>query len=144
MRIAGMALAALVLSGGTATREGKPQKVQLGEAFELRPGGSARLVAEDLEVGFQEVVGDSRCARGVQCIRAGEATVRVWLRQGGGPKTLAEVQSTKQAVAVGDSDLAVRLLDLAPYPVAERRTEAPAYRATLEIVRGTDGPSAIQ
>ena len=54
-----------------------------GASFNLPLGQIAHLDGTDFEIVFVEVLGDSRCATGVQCITAGEVTVRLELHEGG-------------------------------------------------------------
>ena len=50
----------------------------LGQPFELKAGETATIAGDGVAIGFERVLSDSRCPRGTQCIRAGEATIRVW------------------------------------------------------------------
>jgi hypothetical protein len=58
----------------------EPKGVALGESFQLNVGESVQIEAEALQIGFEDVSGDSRCPKGEQCIWEGDATVRVWLQ----------------------------------------------------------------
>ena len=62
----------LVLSG--CTRPTGEIKANLGEKFSLAIGQVASITGENLKIRFKEVIGDSRCPQGVQCIWAGEAS----------------------------------------------------------------------
>lgn len=137
-------MAALFACHGTAAKPKEPVTAKLGEPVELRQGEAARIASEALEIRFEAVASDSRCPRGVTCIWAGEASVRVEVRLGGGEATRYEVKSTKAATPVGDSGFSVRLRGLEPYPVSGRRVDARDYRASLEVIRGTDVPADAQ
>jgi hypothetical protein len=52
-------------------------KVELGHEFSLHMGESASIEGEELRIKFIEVVEDSRCPRGVECIWAGRVTCAV-------------------------------------------------------------------
>jgi len=135
--------AALALLGGVAASP--PREAALGEAFRLRVGESARVESEALEVGFQDVAADSRCPKGEQCIREGEAIVRVWLQKGDQAREALELRtSPKEARAAGARGFEVRLLSLDPYPVTGRTLEPGQYVATLELGRGSGASSEIR
>jgi hypothetical protein len=110
------------------------------QTVRLRPGESIRLEAETLEVGFEGVSGDSRCAKGETCVWEGDANVRVWLQAGDGAKVVRELHTSARSA---DTDTAtdyagwtVGLDGLAPYPVAGRAIAPADYVATLRITRG--------
>lgn len=87
-----------------------------------------------MRIGFDGVSADSRCPKGVRCVWAGDATVRVWVQRGAEPKLQRELHTTPgatQAVRLLGHEL--RLLQLDPYPLAGQPTAAAAYRATLTL-----------
>ena len=131
---------AFVLLGGVAASP--PCQAALGKAFRLRVGESARVEKEALEVGFQDVPADSRCPKGEQCIREGEAIVRVWFQKGDQARETLELRtSPKEAGVAGAGGFEVRLLHLDPYPVTGRTLERGQYVATLELSRGSGASS---
>ncbi|MDC8770229.1 hypothetical protein [Roseateles albus] len=125
----------------------RPAQIELGTQFSLKAGdfaqmgealkGTAVLDRAGLRIGFEGVSADSRCPKGEQCIWAGDATVRVWLQQGTGPKELRELNAAEglaqTAYAYG---YALRLLSLAPYPVSGKAIAASDYVLTLKLWRG--------
>ena len=126
LAVAAAACAAMPRGGGVQAR--------LDEPFRLAPGETATVAGTRLTVRFAEVVSDSRCPMGVQCIRAGEARVRFELR-GAGASPEAVVLATQGAEPRQASYDAydVHLVSLEP----PRRTDVPrpAYVATLRVVR---------
>ncbi len=146
MKHAGLALAVVLASTGTvAGGDAEPRSVKIGEAFELRPGESARVDGAGLEIGLDKVVADSRCPKGEQCLWAGDATVRVYLRVVGGPRETSDVKlSAAEGAAIGKSGHSVRLLGLSPYPVSGRRIEPSDYRAKLLLSRATVPHTDVQ
>ncbi len=107
--------------------------VELGQSFSLRVGESART-AGSLQVGFESVSNDSRCPKGVQCVWAGDAILKVWLQQGSGPRTAHELHAgpgfSPSVVALGHE---LRLVRLEPFPVANRVIVQSDYVATLSL-----------
>jgi len=140
-RFASVFVATLASVAGSVAGASPPETVALGESFDLRVGESARIEAEALQIGFEDVSADSRCPKGERCIREGDATVRVWLQKAPGPRERHELHtSSKEQGAVSDLGYGVNLLRLAPYPVTGRTIERRDYRATLEVTRRSPAP----
>ncbi len=129
------------LAGCVAASE-EPGIVALGEAFRLKVGESVRI-AKVLQVGFDDVSADSRCPKGEQCLREGEATVRVSLREAAAPKEIGELHiSSQDEGALTWRGYEVKLLRLDPYPISGKAIPRGDYVATLEVTRGTSTSAA--
>ena len=63
--------------------------VPRGQAFSIVVGDSVGITGEAVTVTFNQVVSDSRCPSGVQCIQAGNATIAVTVAVGGNAATLS-------------------------------------------------------
>lgn len=125
-------LSLLLLAGvavsGCATDAGEPgsQAGQYapGEAVTLQPGG--RVVLPDgAGLRYVEVVADSRCPPGVNCIRAGDAEVRFELETASGevrPLTL-NIPERPSAIA-GDWRVVLQQLAFGEAPPATIMVEA--------------------
>ena len=74
-RLAGIAVALAV--AGVPIGAAVNVEAQLGQPLTLKIGDVATFARENLEVTFAALVSDSRCPRNVQCIQAGEATIRI-------------------------------------------------------------------
>lgn len=85
------------------------------EKVSLKPGETAMVDNQTGSVTFVEVMNDSRCPEGVDCIQAGEATVVVELANGQRQKVLvgANYRTAKRIVSGG---IVVNVLGLTPYP----------------------------
>lgn len=115
---------------------GPPVPVEAGKSFSLRIGESARAGTEALRVGFEGVTADSRCPKAERCVSAGDATVRVWLQRGSGPKEVRELHTAPGATqAANAQNHEVRLLRLDPYPVTGKPIAKGDYSATLTLLR---------
>ena len=114
-----------------------PVAIEPGTNVSLRPGQSAQAGDTGLRIGFEAVLADSRCPKGEQCIVAGDATVRVWLQRGAGPRETRDLHTTPgTAQAANVLGLELRLLRLEPYPVSGSAIAKADYVATLAL-----GPS---
>jgi len=127
--------AILLAAAGCATGgRGTGVQARLDEPFRLSRGQTASIAGERLTVGFAGVDSDSRCPANVQCIRAGEARVRLDLRLPG---------SAAQVVVLATEGAQPRSASIAAYDVQlvtldpERRTDVPnpRYVATLRVTR---------
>jgi len=131
-------VAAMVPADGSLAASSQPHKAALGERFTLRVGESAQIDAEALQIGFEDVPADSRCPRGEQCIREGDAAVRVWLQKAPGPRETLELRTApKEQSAMRYLSYDVRLVRLDPYPTSGRTIARGDYVATLELTRGS-------
>jgi hypothetical protein len=139
MRLAAvMIAAAFALPACSLAEPARQVQVEVGKSFDLKVGGSARTVDAALQIGFEAVTGDSRCPKGEQCVRAGDATVRIWLQQGSGPRQTRELHAAPgPGQALRLQDLELRLLRLDPYPVTGRPIATADYVASFTLNRGS-------
>ena len=111
------------------------QSKPLDQPFTLKPGESASIGAERVQVAFERVLSDSRCPRDVQCIQAGEAVVRVQLTIPGRERQMLDLSTSRdrETANVGSYTLSLTALD--PVPLASKPTKPADYRATLVLRR---------
>lgn len=91
----------------------------------------ALSLPDGLRLELVEVLEDSRCPRGVQCVWAGRARIRLVAAKPGTRPAQLEVSLAGPTVRYLDYD--IRLLALDPQPVSGRRTPRGDYVATLSI-----------
>jgi hypothetical protein len=116
----------------------EPKRVVLGENFQLNVGESAQIEAESLQIGFEEVSGDSRCPKGERCIWEGDATVRVWLQKVSETKKTHELHTApNEEGEVSYLGYEIKLIRLDPYPISGKTIEQRDYQATFEVTRGS-------
>jgi len=111
------------------------QEVGLGQEFQLRPGGTAVIGGENLEIRFIKIVEDSRCPVGATCIWAGRAVCLVEVKQNGEVWEYSLIES-------GGSSQAEQLyagyrftFHVTPYPELEKEIQAGQYRLILKMTR---------
>jgi hypothetical protein len=138
MRLAITAIAASIAWTSCSLAEPvRPVPMASGQSFSLKAGESAHSDQPALQLGFVAVTGDSRCPKGERCVVAGDATVRIWLRQGPGPMQTHELHAAPgagQALSVGEHEL--RLLRLEPYAITGRAIAPADYVATFMLSTG--------
>lgn len=98
----------------------------------LKQGDEAELDGGQFRVRFEAVIADSRCPRGYRCISAGEAKVRLWVKEASEPGQSQVVAGPARTFSPVSKNHAVRIRALEPYPVggAPRPTE---YTLTLAV-----------
>lgn len=140
LRAIGRAAAAIVASlAWTACSVAGPSttaRIEQGQDFSLRAGESGQTRDGALTIGFEGVTADSRCPKGEQCIRAGDATVRVWIQQGSSPKETRELRTAPEAAqSARVLDQFIRLIRLDPIAVTGKAIAKSDYVATLRLSR---------
>lgn len=139
MRLAiAMMVSTLAWTGCGAAGTAPTIAIEPEKDFSLKVGDVAQLAGGALQIGMEGVTADSRCPKGEQCVWAGDATVRIWLRQGSGPKEVRDLHAAPgavQAVRVLEHGLALVRLD--PLPVTGRAIAGNAYVATLRLSRNS-------
>lgn len=117
--------------------------IELERPFSLKPGEVASLPDAGLRVGFDGVTADSRCPKGEQCFRAGEAILRLWSEQPASARQVLELRTDPpgaRRAAVGLRTL--HLLRLDPYPVSGKSIRPGDYAALLSLGADGDAPEA--
>lgn len=94
----------------------------------LKQGESTSTVGGESRVGFERVIGDSRCPKGVQCVWAGDAIVRIWIQHGAGMRESIELH-THQGKSGATRN--ARIVRLDPYPTTNSAIDEKEYVLTL-------------
>lgn len=111
------------------------QAPELEQPFTLKPGDAVLVGPERVEVGFKQVVSDSRCPRDVQCIQAGEAVVLAEVMRSGKARLLVHVKTTPNDASAAVGGFVLTLTNLLPIPLASRPPRPSEYRATFVLRR---------
>ena len=101
----------------------------------LQVGRQTTLFNRNLTVQFVSVLDDSRCPRDVQCITAGNATIRIRVRQDFGRWQTFDLKLNGNNSVVNFRNYRIDFTDLTPYPRSNIRINRFGYRATLRINR---------
>ncbi|MBA7613786.1 MAG: hypothetical protein GH143_05095 [Calditrichaeota bacterium] len=122
----------------------EPPQVLYGEPFELAYGESqvVEVGTEEIEVGFQAVLSDSRCWLDAVCKWEGRARIQLWLSSSGQDTIYLEPfiygyvlkEDTTAHKRVFSEEYAAALLQLDPYPSSETAQPEPdEYTALLSV-----------
>jgi hypothetical protein len=96
--------------------------------------GKSEFIANTrVEVRFVDVVEDSRCPEGVECIWAGNARIRIEISRDSESKVQYELETNGPNTAAVFDGLRISLKTLAPYPKADKAICTADYKATLTI-----------
>jgi hypothetical protein len=143
LRLISFAIISVILScWNVADGNGRPkaptQLARLGREFQIRARHQVTLKREGLRVEFAAVTEDSRCPADVQCIWAGNATVRLEVSVNGrGSKSLT--LNTHRGPSLVDETqyrgYKLKLVQLKPYPRSNRDIAAGDYVATLLVTK---------
>jgi hypothetical protein len=107
----------------------------LGEEFSLSLGEKVFIESENLLIRFDEVVEDSRCPRGVECVWAGEAVCGIFLQIHGSPAEMVITQSGGDATAT-DYFIMYRLkFKLEPYPEEGVQITDSDYKLVMTVTK---------
>ena len=135
-------LASSVLLAACSSLAGEPmvpadQTSAFEKPFTLKPAETATVGQERVQVRFDRVVADSRCPRDVQCIAAGEATVRVLVTLPGQPVETFDLATTPNGSIAKAGAYALTLSGLAPVPLSTAPTKDSDYRATFVLAKAS-------
>lgn len=113
-----LSLVLILLTAACSGAPAGPNAQQRGiDELAIPYGASVGVPGTVLELGFQALLGDSRCPSDVVCIWEGEGRVLLGLTLGDGPTVPVEL-NTRGSRTVTHGGYGVTLLELAPYPVS--------------------------
>ena len=124
---------AIVFLLGSCAGRGETKAV-LGQEFSLAIGQSSVIEGEELKIKFLEVVGDSRCPRGVTCIWEGEVTCTVEITY---RESLHQVMLTEPGLTSWPPEKPFKEYKIAyhiePYPEVGINIAEDEYRLLLKL-----------
>jgi len=119
-------------------------KASIGKEFNLPLGKIALLSSENLKIIFEDVLGDSRCPKGVVCIQAGEVTCKLSIvdtdETGSSPeililKAMGLVNGYSQVKWSHKNISYIINFNVEPYPEAGSQINKNDYLLVLKIER---------
>jgi hypothetical protein len=124
---------ALLLIATACSHAPTAPSAPIGTPFRIGVGPTVRLQSGDVELGFDEVLEDSRCPADAICIWAGRARLKAWLRVNGARREIELQTDTPQPLRVDGFEFDVQALE--PFPVSNVRIDKRGYVATLVVAR---------
>lgn len=107
----------------------------LGQEFTLPAGQTAVIGGEYLKLKFVEVEGDSRCARGVECVWAGEAKCLMLITYYKSLSSVVFTQSGGNDNNQEDFNKYTINFRLEPYPEDGKPIAAPDYKLVMTVTK---------
>ena len=107
----------------------------LGQEFTLPVGQKAVIEGEELTIKFVEVISDSRCPAGVECVWAGEAQCRLLFTYVGSPAEMVIVQPGGGASAKDYFIMYKVVFKLEPYPQKGQQIAASDYKLLMTVTK---------
>jgi hypothetical protein len=109
-------------------------QVKLGEEFSLAIGQTVTIQDENLKVKFSEVIEDSRCPGGVQCIWAGRVSCLIeFIQNGTTNKTVLTQLGLTEGYATETYEVYQLRFRIEPYPQSGKKISNSDYRLLLTI-----------
>ena len=138
MIFAGLFIVVLGLSAGCANNV---VEANLGQEFSLRIGQAAQIENEQLVIRFNDIKGDSRCPRGVQCFWAGEVSCDVTVTYRGSSSDIILTQSglTEPPAESRYEDYKF-IFSVEPYPEEGKQISTADYRLKMTVKKLPQGP----
>ena len=118
-------------------------KQRLGEPFSLKAGETCVIFPENLKMGFQNVISDSRCPEGLWCKWEGVAELNVWLKLTRQHKVFIKSQiyggvfrkNSFAQVSIDTLGYKITLRQLDPYPKHDITNDYSNYVAEFVVTK---------
>ena len=115
--------------------------VNINETFTLKCGESVIVKPDNLDLGFYEVISDSRCPTNLRCFWEGISEIKVWICEPGQSAKFIKLpiygyvtyEDTIRHVSVDTLGYQLSLLQLDPYPDEFEERDYSEYEATIFI-----------
>jgi len=109
-------------------------KASLDTQFTLSPGQTARITSESMDIKFIGETHDSRCATGVECIRAGDVSCDIEITKDGTKNPITLTDTAGSGTTEGYTFQNYQFLfSVSPYPEAGKTIAKSDYRLSLTV-----------
>lgn len=105
------------------------------DSVNVKAGKQAVARHSKLTIRFLDVVEDSRCPTGTNCIWAGNAKIRIEVSHRGGGSQTFEINTNMGPKGDQYDGWAIDLVSLTPVPNAKCKTDPKRYIATFTVTR---------
>lgn len=106
-------------------------KPELDQEFKIEYGQKVTLTKEAITIQFTQLLEDSRCPKGVDCIWAGNAKIQIRVNKT--PFELNTHRSFKTEAII--SNYKIKLVAISPYPEYQNPVAEKDYSVTLLITK---------
>lgn len=140
MKLLFLTLVMTIVSGGFVStvnaQKGEirnPPPYTQPQQISVRVGKLKKATRSKLTVKFVSIVEDSRCPEGTQCVWAGNAKIKVTIKEGKDAAQTFEINTNTGARAATCGRYTVFLTSLTPSPKANGRINKNGYTAIFDI-----------
>lgn len=130
-----IAIVLMIVISGTGHGLGLQKRVRMQQEFDLRAGRQATIKDAGLSITFVELIEDSRCPEGVDCIWAGNGEITLFLKKGRHKSVIFKLNTTSEPKSFTYQGYEISLVKLAPYPKIDVKINKGDYVATLVVKR---------
>lgn len=114
--------------------------IEMGQEFKLAYNQKATITdeqtGESINVKFEELICDSRCPIGVQCMWEGAVTIELLINNSKKIQITHSGGSLNDTIIMTDNgNYSVTMIDADPYPIWNITTNKRDYIATLKIMK---------
>ena len=124
-------MASIIAAACTPVRSDIPTAVPNAD-FDLPVRGAVRLDGTQIVIRFDTLTDESRCPEDVQCVWAGNATIRLAVDSGDASSAVELRTSVQQPASVFGRRIELRALR--PYPNTRALLRYDSYVATLRVL----------
>jgi hypothetical protein len=123
----------LLLLAGSVSCSSDTIKASFGEEFALPLGKTAAVGDDNLTFMFVDVISDSRCPSGVECIQAGEAKCSMHIVYHGAASDVIFIQGGGNTPSFGELNSYDVMYKLEPYPEAGKEIAKSDYMLKITV-----------
>jgi hypothetical protein len=139
--ILGVLLVTAFIAIASCAPESDYKTFSLGDSFSLSVGQSASIDGDDLAIKFIDVIADSRCPSGVECIWQGEVACLVEITHSGtGQEKVLTYPGLTQELSKAKFGSYQFTFSVEPYPEAGKEIEKSEYRLNLLVTKALTLP----
>lgn len=109
-------------------------QMKTGREVKVQVNNQARVAGTKYTVKFVEMVEDSRCPTGTNCVWAGNAKIKIQITKNGKTPKILELNSNGPETAAFDGHT-FKLTALTPHPAMNIRINRNGYIATIRVAK---------
>lgn len=124
-----LSLVTVLVFGGTVFAKASKQQ----ETASVQIHKEKKLPRSKITIKFLELIEDSRCPTGTQCIWAGNGKIKVSIRRGRGAARLFEMDTNGPHKSIVYGGYKIKLTELTPHPAENIRIDRNGYVAGFSV-----------
>lgn len=110
-------------------------QAQTNEKITVQINQRKTLGKNKLSIKFVSLLEDSRCPKNVNCIRAGNARIKIEVKKAGGTAKNFELNTNANPQTISFAGFTIKLIDLKPEPATNIRINRRGFTATFAVAK---------